>query len=648
MEVAEAEGDSGAGAGEVAFVGDVGDGVGPAFGDGDGEAVGIDDGEFSDRVGVGEEAEKLGAEGGEFPEEGVSGHGLVHCHGHRRQSGRPGYCAPLPRRFWFSGFCDRSGAATGHQAVRTEEELARYRGQLETLVEDRTAELHQSNRTARALLDAPPDSALLIDSEGTILDINETAAARLGTSEAKARGTRVYDLFEPDVAEVRRARVAEALESGQPVRWEDLRYGRYIDNSLYPVRDDSGQVTRIAVFGADITERRLAEASLRQRVEELAILNRVAQTLASVTDLLAALGQVSAMINWIFGARYTQVLLPKERGTALRVMVGFDRESGPVGSTPLGISLEKMPFLQRALDGTKAVALPDVPSLLLDDPIQEFVASRGIQSALLVPLVSQGTAIGLLALALDEPGRSFTSEEMHLAETFATNLAAAVENARLAEQAQAAAVSEERGRIARDLHDSVTQTLYAASLIAEALPRVWDRNPAEVKPNLNTMLTLIRGALAEMRTLLFELRPAALVEASLSRLLHQQADLLTGRTQIPVEVTIQGEDHIPARVKITLYRIAQEAFNNIIKHAHATQAAATLRNLPDEITLTIEDDGRGFAPGSVLPERMGLRIMQERAEQVGAELAVESELDRGTRVVVVWPAHKGRVTTDDK
>ncbi len=78
---------------------------------------------------------------------------------------------------------------------------------------------------------------------------------------------------------------------------------------------------------------------------------------------------------------------------------------------------------------------------------------------------------------------------------------------------------------------------------------------------------------------------------------------------------------MPARVKIALYRIAQEAFNNIIKHAHATQVAATLRNLPDEITLTIEDDGRGFAPGSVLPERMGLRIMQERAEQVGAELA---------------------------
>ncbi len=161
--------------------------------------------------------------------------------------------------------------------------------------------------------------------------------------------------------------------------------------------------------------------------------------------------------------------------------------------------------------------LPDVQSLALEDPVGEFVASRGIQSVLLVPLLSHGTAIGLLTLALDEPGRSFTPEEKRLAETFAGDLAAAIENARLAELAQAAAVSEERGRIARDLHDSVTQTLYSASLIAEALPRVWDRNPAEVKPNLTAMLMLIRGALAEMRTLLFELRPVALEEASLSR-----------------------------------------------------------------------------------------------------------------------------------
>lgn len=566
----------------------------------------------------------------------------------------------------YLGFVLTMSLTLSREIIETETDLHRYQQRLESLVEERTTELQHSNvqlgrvnkelareigvrvqaeealtvshRTARALLDAPPDSALLIDPEGTILDINETAAARLGTSEAKAKGTSTYDLLEPGVAEARRAKVAEALESGQPVRWEDVRSGRYIDNSLYPIHDDSGQVASIAVFGADITERRQAESALRRRVEELAILNHVAQTLATMTDLPSALGQVSAMLTGLFGARYSHVLLPVGGEPALKIMVGFDRESGPVGTTSLNIPLEEMPVLERALHGTEAVAVPDVRSLPLDGPIQEFVESRGVQSMLLVPLLSRGTTMGLLVLALDQPDRPFTQAEIRLAETFAGDLAAAVENARLAEQAQAVAVSEERGRIARDLHDSVTQTLYSASLIAEALPRVWDRNPAEVKPNLTALLRLIRGALAEMRTLLFELRPVALEEASLSRLLHQQADLLTGRTQTPVEVTVQGETDVPAEVKIALYRIAQEAFNNIIKHARATQVAATLRNLPDEVILTIEDNGRGFDPGSVSAGRMGLHIMHERARRIGADLAVESKPGRGTEISVVWAA----------
>jgi len=572
----------------------------------------------------------------------------------------------------YLGFVLTMSLTLSRKVVETETELHRYQHRLESLVEERTSELQHSNvqlgrankelareiaervraeealsvsnRTARALLNAPPDSALLIDPDGTILDINETAAARLGTSEAKAKGTSMYDPFEPGVAEARRVNVAEALNSGQPVRWEDVLSGRYIDNSLYPIRDDSGQVASIAVFGADITERRQAEAALQQRVEELATLNRVTQTLATMTDLPSAWGQASEMITEVLGARHTHVLLPAGKEPDLKVMVGFDRETGPVGTTPLDARLEQMPFLERALKGTESVVLPDAQSLPLDGAIREFVKSRGIRSVLLVPLLSHGTTMGLLVLAPDQPDRPFTPAEIRLAETFAGDLAASVENARLAEQAQAVAVSEERGSIARDLHDPVTQTLYSASLIAEALPRVWDRNTAEVKPALTALLQLIRGALAEMRTLFFELRPVALEEASLSRLPHQQADILTGRIQVPVEVTVQSEDHVPAKVKIALYRITQEAFNNIIKHAHATQVAVALHNLPAKIVLTIRDDGRGFDPGVVPPERMGLRIMHERVEQIGAELAIESELRGETRIVVTWQIDDERIT----
>ena len=137
----------------------------------------------------------------------------------------------------------------------------------------------------------------------------------------------------------------------------------------------------------------------------------------------------------------------------------------------------------------------------------------------------------------------------------------------LVQQAQQVAAAEERGRLARDLHDAVTQTIYSAALIAEALPQVWERNPDEGRRNLTKLRQLVRGALAEMRALLFELRPAALEQADLESLLRQLADALTGRTRIPVTVETEGQGDLPAEVKVACYRIAQETFNNIAKHA---------------------------------------------------------------------------------
>jgi signal transduction histidine kinase len=400
--------------------------------------------------------------------------------------------------------------------------------------------------------------------------------------------------------------------------------------------------------------RRELEAMVEQRTSQLqganrdlTALNRITQMLASVPGLPAALEQVSEAVANLFSAQQVYIVLPSAEEAGLQVTVGYQQESGPVGVTPLHVSLAEAPYFERVLNQTESLSLTDVQSLPVAAPMRELIAGQGIESAMLVPLVVRGSAIGLLAVASDESGRVFTPDQVRLAETIAGDVAGAIENARLFDQARSAAVSEERARIARDLHDSVTQTLYSASLIAEALPRVWDRNPEQVGGSLATLLQLLRGALAEMRTLLFELRPAALEDTSLDRLLHQQADLLTGRTRTPVEVTVQGETDLPVEVKIALYRIAQEAFNNIVKHAGASQVTATLQHLPDGVKLAIQDDGRGFDPTSVPPERMGLRIMRERAGAVGAELVVDSAPGEGTRVAVEWTADEGRGTKDE-
>jgi len=218
------------------------------------------------------------------------------------------------------------------------------------------------------------------------------------------------------------------------------------------------------------------------------------------------------------------------------------------------------------------------------------------------------------------------------------------------------AVSAERSRLARDLHDAVTQTLFSASLIAETLPRSWERDQSKGRRLLEELRQLSRGALAEMRTLLLELRPAALVETSLSDLLHQLAEAATGQGGVPVKVTVEGECALPQDVHIALYRIAQEALNNVTKHARAGQMTVHLSCTPfpaietdgvqrQGLVMVVRDDGRGFDPDEVFADSLGLGIMQERAEGIGATLEIESGTGHGpgTQIKVIWK-EEGRIT----
>ena len=224
------------------------------------------------------------------------------------------------------------------------------------------------------------------------------------------------------------------------------------------------------------------------------------------------------------------------------------------------------------------------------------------------------------------------------------------------ERAEELAVLQERNRLARELHDAVTQTLFSASLIAEALPALWERDQEMGRERLAMLRQMSRGALAEMRTLLLELRPAAVVETGLEELLRQLGEAVTVREGVPVTVEVEGRCELPADLHVALYRIAQEALNNVVKHAKASQVAVSLRCTPRvpssssqegegpgvKVELVISDDGQGFDPADVPPEHMGLGIMRERAETVGAQMGIVSQTGQGTRLTVVWPRDAGR------
>jgi signal transduction histidine kinase len=195
---------------------------------------------------------------------------------------------------------------------------------------------------------------------------------------------------------------------------------------------------------------------------------------------------------------------------------------------------------------------------------------------------------------------------------------------------------EERNRLARDLHDAVSQTLFSASLIAEVLPKLWERNPEEGRKRLEEIRQLTRGALAEMRTLLLELRPTSLKDAELGDLLRQLAESINGRARIPVKVEVEGHSDMSVEVKIGLYRIAQEALNNVAKHSGASQAKVSLACSSQTVTMVISDNGRGFDMEEVGAQSLGLGIMKERAREIKAQLSIESRIAEGTIITVIW------------
>ena len=274
-------------------------------------------------------------------------------------------------------------------------------------------------------------------------------------------------------------------------------------------------------------------------------------------------------------------------------------------------------------------------AVYVDAARQEALAAamRQFQAVLGLPLIAQDVIYGGLAFYYQQP-QTFSDEEINLATIFADQAALAIQNARLRDNAEQMAVLDERNRLARELHDAVTQTLFSASLIADVLPRIWERDSEMGRAKLSELRELTRGALAEMRTLLLELRPATLAEVSLAELLRQLTQAIGGRSRLPIELNIAGERPLPPETQIALYRIAQEALNNISKHAGASQVTLTVDFLPQSVRLTIADNGRGFNPDDISHTSLGLGIMQERAQRIGAALTIDSQIGAGTTVTV--------------
>lgn len=373
------------------------------------------------------------------------------------------------------------------------------------------------------------------------------------------------------------------------------------------------------------------------RIREQATLLEISQTLASALELKPGLilDQLRVIVEYTHA-----VLFALEESTLIALAVRGSQKLKE--AMPFSIQLDKPDMLaglfnghrpQRIADVWRAEPVAQFHQSLLND--QAPVLLEATRAWMWVPLAVKGRIIGGIGVAHTEPD-SFTAHHADLALIVANQAAITLVNAQLYQQAQAVATLEERQRLAQNLHDAVNQSLFSASLIAEVMPRLWERNQAEGHQSLEDLRRLTRGAMAEMRGLLVELRPLVLTDSELGDLLRQLGDALTGRTNVPVAVTVAGQGVLPAEVQVAFYRLCQEGLNNVAKHAGASQVAIDLEYGEHRVELHIRDNGCGFNPTQIPSGSHGLSIMRERAKAIGATLSVVSQPEHGTEIIIRW------------
>jgi signal transduction histidine kinase len=384
------------------------------------------------------------------------------------------------------------------------------------------------------------------------------------------------------------------------------------------------------------------EQRVEERTRELSSLLEVSHNVASTLELKSLLGLILEQLKIV--ADYDGATVAIVEGEHL-VIIDY-RGTGRESMLGWRFPLKQLGLIWETIRRQEVVIVEDVYG---DTPLalayQEAVGD--LQSTIFaptrawmaIPMMLKERVMGVLNLSSREP-RSFTSRHAALALGIANQAAIAIENARLYEQAQELAALEERQKLARELHDSVSQALYGMALGLHTARLQLDRDPGALPESLDYLLSLADAALAEMRALIFELRPESLETEGLVAALSKQGAALQARHDIVVQMDLCEEPGVSLKAKQELYRIAQEALHNTVKHARASKVDLVLRQTATAVILEVRDDGVGFDPLGSFPGHLGLRSMQERVSKLGGSLQIESAPGQGTHLLAQVPSGK--------
>lgn len=373
----------------------------------------------------------------------------------------------------------------------------------------------------------------------------------------------------------------------------------------------------------------------QQRSAQLAALNQAGILMTSELSIEAVLQKVVDLARGVAGARYGALAVRDDEGNIEQFITSgiTEEERRRIGSPPSGRGILGIP-----LETGKPLRLRDLtqhPKAMGFPPYHPVM-----HSFLGVPIVYKGRTLGQLYLAEKEGAPEFTQADEEVMTLFANQAAVAIENARLYERVKTLAVLEDRERIARDLHDSTIQSIYAVGLSLENTVEILEESPQEARERLNYAVDKLNDIIRDIRNFIFNLRPQVYRGKSLARGLEELVAELQLNTLMDVELRVQeGLDRLLTPEQIaTLLQIAREGLTNIIKHARARSVTMHAQVADGFLDLRIEDDGVGFDPTAPRSaERQGLRNMHARAASLGGDLRVDSQPGHGTRLTLRVP-----------
>lgn len=538
-----------------------------------------------------------------------------------------------------------------------------------------TEALRASQQMLRMITDTIPQAIWWKDRNCTFLGVNRFLADLAGLEPDDMIGKTDFDMpwaqGENFDAKWYQDWDREVMESGEPqygIR-EELRMKDgstvWIETSKVPLRSLDDEVIGVLGTFQDVTERHQAEQqrerdmelldervqartqalrkaneTLRREVEERVrlqakerkqrayaeALRDTAAAMARSLDLDEVLDQILAGVDRLISHHLSAVILIEEGGVHRVAHIQESRQDRASPDCGVGKEVTELPLVAALRRSSGTVVRNDIsgPSLGAES-----------RSAIGAQIKMSDMRIGYLIVEAASPG-FFTEGHIERLAAVADLAAGAISNAQLFSAEAELAALEERQRLARELHDAVSQTLWTANLVSDSLTTTDD--PEATRDQLERLKTLTRGALAEMRSLLLELRPAAMAETQLGELLDQLVDALVSRKSISAKVVTSESVSEPSpQVKHAIYRIAQESLNNVRRHSQASEVEVRLDVDDDRIVLQVKDDGVGFAIEDCPADRLGLVIMGERAESIGARLTIDSEPGRGTTIDVSAP-----------